>query len=440
MARWLEKAALHRPELRAWAMYDWANSVFMTTVLQIFQVFFTSVAAADFPKAEASQRFYVSTSIAVTVVALIAPLLGAIADFAALKKKMLAVFLAIGATATAAMWFIQRGDWLLAAGLFILGNIGVTATLVFHESLLPHVAKPDEVDRLCTSAYSLGYLGGGLLFALNVWWIASPETFGLADKAAASRLAFVSAGIWWVLFSIPLFRRVPEPPAVLRPGERAGDAPLLVGLRRLGETFAALRHYRDAFLMLLAFMIYNDGVVTIIRLAVAYGSEVGIGDRELLTTVLMVQFVGVPAALGFGALASRIGPRRSIFVALSVYVVICVLGYRMTTAREFFVLAFLVATVQGGSQALSRSMFARLVPKHRSSEFFGFFGVFEKFAGVAGPLLFTSSVATTGSSRNAILGLTAFFVIGAWLLSRVDVERGQRTARAAEEEAAAAPA
>jgi UMF1 family MFS transporter len=303
---------------------------------------------------------------------------------------------------------------------------------VFQESLLPHVARPHEIDRLCTSAYALGYLSGGLLFALNVWWISDPAFFGLADKEAATRLGFLSAGIWWAVFSIPLFLWVREPEAELLPGEKPGESPLLVGLRRMRAVFSEVRHHRDLFLLLVAFMIYNDGVVTIIRLATAYGTEVGIGAPELMKAVLLVQFVGVPASLGFGALAARLGARPSIFVALGVYIVISVLGYFMTTATHFFLLALLVATVQGGVQALSRSLFARLVPRHKSSEFFGFFGVFEKFAGIAGPLLFTGSVAASGSSRGAILGLTGFFVVGGFLLSRVDVERGVRAVELAE--------
>jgi MFS transporter, UMF1 family len=435
MHRWLERIALHRPELRAWAAYDWANSVFMTTILQVFPIYFATVAAADLPRTVASQRFYLATSIATLIVAVLAPLLGAIADYAALKKHMCAVFLGIGVVATGALYLVQRGDWKLAAVLFVLGNIGVTGSLVFYESLLPHVARPHEVDRLCTSAYALGYLSGGLLLALNVWWIRDPHRFGLADAGQATRLSFLSAAVWWLAFSIPLFLWIAEPAPRLLEGEKAGDPALLVGLRRLRQTFEQMRLHRDAFLMLLGFMIYNDGIVTIIRLATAYGTEVGIGAPELLKAILLVQFVGVPAAFGFGALAARIGTRPAIYIALCVYVVISVLGYHMRTASHFFLLALLVATVQGGSQALSRSLFARLVPRHQSSEFFGFFGVFEKFAGVAGPLLFTGSVATTGSSRNAILGLTLFFVVGGIILSRVDIARGERAVLLAEEKA-----
>jgi UMF1 family MFS transporter len=395
--------------------------------------------AADLPKNVASQRFYLSTSIAVTIVAILAPFLGAVADYGALKKRLCAVFIAIGVVATCALWHVHRGDWELAVLLFVLGNIGVTGSLVFSESLLPHVARPHEVDRVCTSAFSLGYLSGGLLFALNIWWISDPQAWGIPDKETATRLGFLSAGVWWAVFSLPLFLLVPEPRAHLLPGERAGEPALLVGLRRMRSLLSEVRHHRDLFLLLLAFMIYNDGVVTIIRLATAYGTEVGIGGPELMKAVLLVQLVGVPASLGFGALAARLGPRPSIFVALGVYVVISILGYHMRTATHFFLLALLVATVQGGVQALSRSLFSRLVPRHKSSEFFGFFGVFEKFAGIAGPLLFTGAVAASGSSRGAILGLTVFFVVGGLLLSRVDVERGVRAVAEAEAAAGARP-
>jgi len=235
--------------------------------------------------------------------------------------------------------------------------------------------------------------------------------------------------IWWVAFSIPMFRHVPEPPAKPEAEALRASGPLKASFVQLVDTIREFRTYRQAALMLLAFLIYNDGIGTIIRMAGLYGAELKLPETALVGAIVMVQFVGIPFALLFGQLASWIGAKRAIFLALVVYVVISIVGYRMTAAWQFYLLAFLVGTVQGGSQALSRSLFATMVPRHKSSEFFGFFAVFEKFAGIFGPALFAVTVSLTGSSRQAILSVIAFFVIGALLLAMVDVEAGQRAAR-----------
>ena len=435
----LERLGLHRPELRAWAMYDWANSAFMVTIVTaVFPIYFSSVAAADLEPATASFRFAVTTTVALSFVAVLAPVLGALADFAGIKKKMLGACLGLGVVATACMFFIQQGDWVLAALLFAFANIGVTSSLVFADSLLPHIASPAELDRVSTAGYALGYLGGGLLLVVNLAWIQAPEAFGLSGAELASRLSFVSVAIWWLGFSIPLFRKVPEPVRTLEADEHAGESAIRASFVRLGETLRELRGYRQAFLMLLAFLVYNDGIGTIIRMATTFGTEIGLEQGDLITAVVLVQFVGVPFAFVFGQLAARIGAKRAIFLSLVVYTVISVLAYGMTTATGFYALALLVGMVQGGSQALSRSLFASMVPRHKSAEFFGFFGVFEKFAGIIGPGVFAVMILLTGSSRGAILSLITFFVVGGLLLSRVDVEAGQAAARRAEADLRAA--
>ena len=420
-------------------MYDWANSAFMVTIVTaVFPIYFSSVAAADLEPATASFRFAVTTTVALTFVAVLAPVLGALADFAGIKKKMLGACVGLGVVATACMYFIQQGDWLLAALLFAFANIGVTSSLVFADSLLPHIASPAELDRVSTAGYALGYLGGGLLLVVNLAWIQAPEAFGLSGAELASRLSFVSVAIWWLGFSIPLFRKVPEPVRTLEADERAGESAIRASFVRLGETLRELRGYRQAFVMLLAFLVYNDGIGTIIRMATTFGTEIGLAQGDLITAVVLVQFVGVPFAFVFGQLAARIGAKHAIFLSLVVYTVISVLAYGMTTATEFYALALLVGMVQGGSQALSRSLFASMVPRHKSAEFFGFFGVFEKFAGIVGPGVFAVMIALTGSSRGAILSLITFFVVGGLLLSRVDVEAGQEAARRAEADLRAA--
>jgi UMF1 family MFS transporter len=429
LTRWLARLGLRTPEQRAWATYDWANSAFQCTIITaVFPVYFSSVAAADLPPAVATERFATATTLALAFVALVSPVLGAYADFAGAKKRLLALFLGIGVLSTAAMVQIGRGDWLLAAVLFIVANIGVSGSFVFYDSLLPHIAGDEEMDRVSSAGYALGYLGGGVLLAVNLAWILQPAWFGLADAGVASRLSFLSVAVWWLAFSIPLFRRVPEPD-VRRDAMPDGVNPVAASFRQLAGTLRELRQYRQAFLMLVAFLVYNDGIGTIIRMAGPYGAEIGLRQDALIAAFVMVQFVGIPFAYAFGRLADRIGAKPSIFIALVVYVLISLVGYFMTTVWQFFLLSFMVATVQGGSQALSRSLFATMIPKHKSSEFFGFFGVFEKFAGIIGPLVFASTVRMTGSSRNAILSVIAFFVVGAALLWMVDVKEGQRAAR-----------
>ncbi len=379
-----------------------------------------------------------ATTAAMVVIAILAPILGALADFSPIKKRMIAGFLTMGIGSVAAMFFVNEGDWILALGLFVIANFAANGSFVFYDALLPHLAKDDEIDRVSTAGYALGYIGGGLLLALNLAWILNPQWFGLpTDKNFPTRLAFLSVAIWWALFSIPLFRRVPEPPVRLETDESRGQSPIKAAFIRLGETFHELKKFRNAFLMLLAFLIYNDGIGTIIRMATIYGAGIGLKEGDMIKAVLLTQFIGVPFAFLFGMLAGKIGAKRSIFLALVVYTIISVIGYFMRTAGHFLLLAILVGMVQGGAQALSRSLFASLIPRHKAGEFFGFFAVVEKFAGIIGPLLF-GLVAVGGSSRNAILSVIAFFVIGGVILAFVNVSEGQKLARLAEAEATGA--
>jgi MFS transporter, UMF1 family len=437
----LARLGLDRPELRAWAMFDWATSAVQTTVMvAVFPIYFVKVAGSGLAESGATQRLATVNSIALVIIALLSPVLGAVSDYSASKKRFTAGFMVLGAAATAALWTVHTGDLERASWLFVLVLVGAAGCFVFYESLLPHIARPDEIDRVSTAGYALGYVGGGLLLALNLAWIQKPDWFGLpagpglseSDATLPARLAFVSVAIWWLVFSIPLFRRVPEPPARIETDERRGENPVRAAFVRLGETFGELRGYRQAFLMLLAFLIYNDGIQTIIKMATAYGTEIGIGQTALIGAILVVQFVGIPCSFLFGMVAGRIGAKRALFVGLLAYTAISVLGYFMRTATHFYVLAGLVGMVQGGTQALSRSLFASMIPPHKSGEFFGFFSIFEKFAGIFGPLIFAGTIAATGSSRNAILSIIGFFAVGAAILATVDVAEGQRTAREAE--------
>ncbi|MFO0950985.1 MAG: MFS transporter [Isosphaeraceae bacterium] len=439
---WLWALGLHRPELRAWAMYDWANSAMLTTVVTaVFPIFFTDVSAAGLPPGIGAERFSIASTLGMVIVAVLAPLLGTLADERPIKKVLLAAFLALGVASVSLMFFLKRGDWQTAALLFILANIGANGSFGFYDALLPHVARPHEIDRVSTAGYALGYIGGGTMLALNLAWIMKPGWFGLPSgpgltpdqQTLPARLAFLSVGVWWLVFSVPLFLKVPEPPVVPdRNAEGRPARPVAAAFSRLGGTFRELRRYRNGFLMLLAFLIYNDGVGTIIRMATVYGNELKIPQTAMIASIVIVQFVGIPFAFIFGALAGRFGVKPSIVLGLAVYIGISVFGYFMKTSLHFLILAVAVGMVQGGTQALSRSLFASMIPPERSGEFFGFFAVVEKFAGIAGPLLFGLSIRITGQTRDSILTVIPFFLVGGALLMFVDPEEGKREARAVE--------
>jgi MFS transporter, UMF1 family len=416
-------------------MYDWANSAFWTTVVAaVFPIYFARVAASGLDPETAAFRFGIGTTIALVFIAVLSPVLGALADLVGNKKTLLATFTALGAIATSALALVGSGDWLLAIVLFMLGNIGAYGSMAFYDSLLPHIASEAELDQVSTAAYAIGFLGGGLLLAVNLLWIQKPEWFGFADAGVATRVSFLSVGVWWAAFTIPLMRRVPEPPVSTSAREGRAVQHIAGAFRRLRGTLHALQRYRNALLTLVAFLLYNDGIGTIIRMSSLYGTQVGIDQGSLIAALLMVQFVGVPCSFLFGQVARWIGAKRAIAVSLVVYTAVSVLAFYMTTAAHFFALAFLVGLVQGGSQALSRSLFASMVPRHHSSEFFGFFSVFEKFAGIFGPLIFSLAIGLTGSSRSAILSMIFFFAAGGLTLWFVDVEAGQRAAAAADAE------
>jgi UMF1 family MFS transporter len=645
----------YRRRIRAWTLYDWANSAFATTILAaVLPVYYSRVAGSSLGSpAEATAWWTVTLSASLVVVAVISPILGTMSDIMRGKKRFLAVFIGIGTVGTGLLVFVGSGDWVLASMFFIVGRIGFASANVFYDALLPHVAREDDQDRVSTRGYAIGYLGGGLLLAINVVMI-----FTLGDGPGA-RLSFLSVAVWWAAFSIPILRRVPEPPSAGRGG--APGSVLKVSFARLRETFGQIRRYRQLLRFLIAFLIYNDGIGTIIGVAAIYGAELGFGAVELIAAILLVQFVGIPfsiifgripsrrdrwrafflafvvwnlvvvplvgivgrfvldgdvagvsrpeletegrylgegeytvrdAALTppagfevrqdavlpsgargdyayssnpaavygfafngqvvrvtygdgpdrsdwevfvdgapviedddplvieayndserfevtvdvdagsvgthlleirnttradedstgtvmalsgvevlpaprrsapatllgilalvqifglgfaavfsrrlFGGLADRMTARRTIILSLVVYGVIAVWGFFLDAVIEFWFLAWMVAVVQGGSQALSRSLYASMSPTSESGEFFGFFSVMSKFSAILGPLIFAGAVALFDSSRPAILFVVAFFAVGIALLSRVDVEEGRRAARDADREAAEA--
>jgi MFS transporter, UMF1 family len=434
----LERLGLHRPELRAWAMYEWAvTGMWAIIVATVFPIYYQTVVAAGLPGPVALRNFAFATTLGIVLVAMVAPIMGAITDRAALKKPLLVAFAALGIGGSILLFFVEQGDWMLGLGLFVVINIGANGSMVFYDALLPHVAREHEVDRVSTGAFAVGYLGAGLLLAFCLLLIQMPGLFGLPEGTLPARLSFVAVGIWWAVFSIPLLRRVSEPEPEALPGEALTQGTLRFALRRIATTFRSLRSYRNAFILLIAYLIYGDGIGTIIRMAAIYGAELGIAQGHMIGAIVMVQFVGVPFSFLFGTLAGRIGTKRALFLGLLVYTLITVLGYFMTSAAHFWALALLVGMVQGGTQALSRSLYASMIPAYKSGELFGFYGVMDKFAGMMGPTVMGFVAAATGSTRLGILSVLIFFIVGAGLLFLVDEEEGRKIAR--EEQARARP-
>jgi UMF1 family MFS transporter len=435
----LARLGLGTPALRAWAMYDWANSaIFTVVVTAVFPTYFARVPAEGLAGPVATSRYSLATTAALLVAVLLSPVIGAVADARPLKKRLLGTLVGIGALATAALGAAGPGMWAFALVTFGLVNVCVNGASVVYDALLPHLTTRDNLDRASSAGYAIGYLGGGLALALALLAILKPAWLGLGALAAAdatwpTRVAFLGTAAWWALFTIPLLRGVPEPPtAPVPPGASAGSV-VREAFAGIAHTLRALRGMPNAWRFLLAFVLYNDAINTIIRMAAVYGTELGLGQTSLIGAILLVQFIGIPFAFAFGWLADRVGAKRAVLGALAVYGVISAIAYGLRTERDFWVLAVLVSMVQGGAQALSRSLYASLVPASRSGEFFGLFSVFSRFGGVMGPLAMAAVTAATGSSRLGIVSVVVFIAAGAFLLSRVNVAAGRQQAIALDE-------
>jgi UMF1 family MFS transporter len=426
----------HKREIRAWTMYDWANSAFATTIMAaVLPIYYASLGAAADAPALMTSRWGFTTAIAALIAAVISPILGAVADFRGAKKKFLTIFMVIGVISTALLFFPNKpGDWLLASIIFIFANIGFAGSLVYYDALLPHVARADEIDQVSSRGYMMGYIGGGLLLAVNLVMIMFlPEIVPSLGVGLMTRLSFVTVALWWAIFTIPILTRVNEPVRRIEAGEE-GMNPIKVSFQRLARTFAEIKKYRDLAMGLLAFWVYANGIGTIITMATIYGTELGFGRTTLIGTLLMVQFLAAPFAFFFGWLSRKIGTKKGIYITLVVYTLIAIAGYFLYQEWQFWLLGAAVATVQGGSQALSRSLIGKMMPKSKSAEFYGFFSVFEKFASILGPAIFGVISVIMGESRLSIASLVIFFAVGIFILSRVNVERGIKVAQEEEEQ------
>ena len=410
----------------SWAFYDWANSAYSTTVMAGFFPLFFKEYWAD-PNNPTQSTFYLgmANSIASIVVAALAPLLGSVADQGSAKKKFLILFAFLGVIMTGGLWMVAQGNWQMAVFFYVLATIGFASGNVFYDALLPGLASEERVDVVSSLGFGLGYLGGGLLFLVNVFMYLKPEIFGIPDGATAIKLSFLSVAVWWAVFTIPLILFVPEPKNYDTVDFKNA---VRMGWIQLVQTFKEIRNMKVVGTFLLAYWFYIDGVDTIIRMAVDYGMSLNFPGESLIIALLIVQFVAFPAALIYGWLASKIGTKTAIMVGIIAYSFITLLGYFMTEAWHFYVLAILIGLFMGGIQALSRSLYTRIIPPAKSAEFFGFYNMLGKFAAIIGPALMGTIALATGSARLGILSILLLFILGAFFLNKVDIEEGKRLA------------
>lgn len=405
----------------AWAFYDWANSAFSTTVMAgFFPVLFKQYYSAGVDAAESSYRLGVASSLSSLAIALVAPALGAIADAGGTRKRFLLASAALGIGATTLLYFIGSGQWVAASVVFVTAAVGFSASMIFYDSLLLDISTPETSDYVSSYGFALGYLGGGLLFAINILMYRMPEQFGLPDATTAARFSFLTVAAWWALFSIPLARVVRE---------RTADAPRVLlprhphaarrGLHTFVDTVRHLRRHRTVLLFLIGYWFYIDGVHTLVRMGMDYGLSLGFSAGTLITALLMIQFVGFPATLAFGRMAGRFGARAGILTAIAFYILICAWGYRLRSEWEFFVLAGGIGLAQGGINSLSRSFYSRLIPADESAQFFGYYNTIGRFSAVLGPWVMGSVSLATGNPRLSMLALVLFFVAGGAFLLRV---------------------
>jgi UMF1 family MFS transporter len=415
-----------RPQL-SWALYDWANSAFVTTIISgFFPIFFKEYWGYSIKSTESTFYLGTANSTAAILVAILAPFLGAVADKGSAKKRMLATFALLGILMTSCLFIVQSGLWQYAILLYLFATISWSGANVFYDALLPTVAKKKEVDFVSSLGYALGYIGGGLLFLFNVILFLKYDYFGLSNEAVAVKINFISVAVWWAIFSIPLLIYVKEP--------KFGDTlrfkgAIFFGWKQLIQTIRNIKNYRIVVVFLFAYWLYIDGVDTIVRMAVDYGKSLHFSNSTLITALLMVQFVAFPAALAYSWIAAKIGTKNAVLSGIFGYILITFFGYFMAKEWHFYTLAGMVGLFQGGIQALSRSLYTRIIPLDKSAEFFGFYNMLGKFAAVLGPLMMGTVTLWSGSARFGILSILILFISGAIILWQVDIAEGEKLAR-----------
>jgi len=403
----------------AWALYDWGNSAFALSVLAVlFPLFLGSYWSAGDEGSAVTARLALATFCASIVVSLLAPVLGAIADSGGFRKRFLLVLAVLGAVSTASLSLIDEGGWVWALGLFILASVGYYSANVFYDSLIIDVSNPKYYSLVSSFGFSLGYFGGASLLALHVWLLRSPETFGFSDSVQVVKFAFITVGIWWIVFLMPLM-------FIVREGKSAsagGGGTIRAAYQALVITFREIKKYRNALIFLIAYWLYIGGVFTVIFMAVNYGQRLGFSSTDLVTALLITNFVGFPATLVFGALGHRFGEKKMIYVGLAVYIGVACWAVFLDDVRQFYAMAILIGLVQGGVQGMSRALYASLIPPDQSGEFFGFYNMLTKFAHILGPFLVFIGTIITDEPQIILAILLPVFISGGFVLTRVKLE------------------
>ncbi|MBO9665463.1 MAG: MFS transporter [Bdellovibrio sp.] len=382
-----------------------------------FPVFFKLFWSQGVDPTVTTARLGTTISISSLLIAMMSPTLGVIADLRGYKKLFCLLFMLVGVVSCGWMMFIPAGDWWMAIVAYGIAAIGFNASCVFYESLLPYVAEPSEMDYVSSLGYSLGYLGGGVLFLLNVLMHLFPAAFGLRDGVQAIQISFMTVAVWWLVFSYPLAKNIKEPPGSVHQGNILKLT--ATSLKTLGATFRDLLKEKNLLIFMMAYWLYIDGVYTVMTMAVDYGMSIGLGSKDLIAALLITQFIGFPCAYYFGIVTRRWGTKLPILACIAVYAVTVVAAVWMSQAWHFYLLAVIIGMVQGGVQSLSRSMFGRMAPKHQSGEYFGLFNLVGRFASILGPLIVALTVTVTGNSRLGMIGLLILFVVGGALLAMV---------------------
>lgn len=400
---------------RSWVLYDWANSAYSVAITTaILPIFFKTVAAKGMDTDTSTAYLSYANSISTFLIALIAPILGTISDFRGYKKKLFTFFFIIGAISTGLLSLVKEGDWVMCLAIYIITSIGYSGSIIFYDSFIVDVTEEKKMDWISSAGFGFGYIGSCIPFIISIIFIQKPELIGLTSTIQATQLSFVITALWWFIFTIPMLKNVNQV-YYTEPTRN----PIKESFKTVFNTMKSIRKHKNIFLFLLAYFFYIDGVDTIIRLAAAYGTDVGISSTDLLIILLATQFVAFPFALLFSWLAKKTSTKTMIFAGIIVYIIIPIYAFFLKTVPQYWILAMMVATSQGGIQALSRSMFGRIIPKEKSAEFFGFYNIFGRFASIMGPLLIAGTIALTGSSRFGVISLVILFLIGGAVLTKV---------------------
>ena len=411
----------YKKDAISWALYDWANSAFATTVMAgFFPIFYKSYWASDLSNLESTAMVGYANSLSGLIVVLLAPILGAYADIGTKRKKLLLLFASLGILCTASFYFIPQGEWMLAAVLYAIAAVGFSGGNVFYDSLIVSVSDNENRNRVSALGYSLGYLGGGLLFLINVIMFLNPQLFGIESQSNAVLLSFFMVAVWWAFFSVPLLRNVKEEGSE-RENPRFIQA-LKQSFNEVYQTLSEVRKYKNVAIFLLAYWFYMDGIDTIVRMATAYGTDIGLDAASMITALILTQFVGFPSTLIFGYFADRLGFKKILTIGILIYILISIFASRITTAAEFYAMAIVVGLVMGGVQAVSRAYFSSIIPKDKEAQFFGFYNLVGKSAVVAGPALLAWISMIFNTPRAGILGLLVLFIPGLILLWMIPKE------------------